>query len=119
MVKLNELLLDTNFIIECGKRRLLDKAREKTPGAKMITLEAVVEELRKQGEELALAIIESEGIRVLPIVGYADNAILEYAARGKVAVATNDKGLTEKLRGMKVPVVFPTADGCEIIGGIV
>ena len=119
MVKLNELLLDTNFIIECGKRRLLDKAKEKTPGAKMITLKAVVDELEKKDAKMALEIIRSEGIEVLPIQGYADKLILDYAAKGDVAVATNDKVLTEKLRERNVPVIFPTSDGCGISGGIV
>ena len=36
MVKYNELLIDTNFAIECGKRRLLDCVKEKLPGAKLV-----------------------------------------------------------------------------------
>ena len=119
MVKFNELLLDTNFIVECSKRRLLGKARELVPGAKVVTLQAVVDELEEKGEGLALEIVESEGMEVKAVEGYADKVIEEYAAKGGVAVATNDKALTEKLRTAGIAVVFPTKSGCDIVGGIV
>ena len=117
MEKYSELLLDTNFVIEPTKRRVIDDARALVPGAKLVTLEAVVDELK--GKKLALELIKAEGVEVLPVKGYADKAIEEYAEKGGVAVATNDKALTEKLRAKGVAVVFPTKQGCDIVGGIV
>ena len=117
MEKYSELLLDTNFVIEATKRRVIDDARALVPGAKLVTLEAVVDELK--GKKLALELIKAEGVEVLPVKGYADKAIEEYAEKGGVAVATNDKALTEKLRVKGVAVVFPTKQGCDIVGGIV
>lgn len=119
MAKYSELLLDTNFIVECGKRRLLDEAKALVPGAKVVTLQAVVDELQNKGERLAIEIIEKENIEVLPITGYVDKAIQEYVGKGGVAVATNDKALTKTLRENGVAIVFPTKDGCDLIGGIV
>jgi len=118
MVKYNELLLDTNFIIECRKRNLLESAKELVPGAEVITLRAVVDELEKMGEKLALEIVHSEGIRVVGKHGYADDGIVDYAKQGGVAVATNDKGLTKRLRGNGIAVVFPRGKGCGLAGGI-
>lgn len=119
MVKFNELLLDTNFLVECAKRQLLERAKELVPGAKVITLQAVVDELMNQEAKVALEIVKSEDITVKPMKGYADKLIEEYAGRGDVAVATNDRELKEKLRGRGVAVVVPTKNGCDIIGGIV
>lgn len=119
MVKFNELLLDTNFLIECAKRRLLERAKELVPGAKAITLQAVVDELENQEERVALEIVKSEGIDVKPLNGYADKLIEEYAEKGDVAVATNDRELKEKLRKKGITVVVPTKNSCDIIGGIV
>ncbi len=118
MAKFNELVIDTNFFIEATKRRILDNARECVPGAKLVTLEAVVNELREQNQRVALELIKAENIEVKPITGYADKSILEYAKEG-VAVATNDKALTQKLRARGIAVVYPKQKGCDITGGIV
>ena len=117
MPKYSELLLDTNFIVEATKRRVLDEAKGLVPGAKLVVPQSVIDELK--GRKLALELIKAEGIEVLPIVGYADRAIEEYASKGGVAVATNDKELTERLRAKGIAVVFPTKQGCDIVGGIV
>jgi rRNA-processing protein FCF1 len=119
MAKYNELLLDANFIIEATKRRILDNAKGLVPGARLVTLQAVVDELEKNKEKLALKLIGSEGIEIKPITGYADKAIEEYAEEGGVAVATNDKELKHRLRAKGVAVVFPQKSGCGFLGGIV
>ncbi|MCK4328173.1 MAG: hypothetical protein KAW41_06960 [Candidatus Diapherotrites archaeon] len=116
MAKYSELLLDTNFLVEAEKRRVIDKARELVPGAKLVTLQAVVDEL--EGHPVALELIKANGVEVLPIGGYADKAIEDYAEKEGVAVATNDKALTERLRGKGIGVVFPTKAGCDFVGGI-
>ena len=118
MVKYNELLLDANFIIECGKRNLLNSAKELVPGAEVVTLQAVVDELKGLGEKLALEMVRSWKIRVVGESGYADDKIVAYAKRGGVAVATNDKGLTKRLRARNIAVIFPRGNGCEFAGGI-
>lgn len=113
MAKYSELVLDTNFLIEATKRRVLDQAREAVPGAKLVTLEAVVDELRAQGQKLALKIVEAEGIEVKPVKGYADHAIVNYAKK-ETAVATNDRELGKKLKAKGTAVVCLTKHGCEL-----
>ena len=117
MAKYNELLLDANFLIEAEKRRVIDKARELVPGAKLMTLQAVVDEL--EDHKLALEIMRAEGVEVMPVKGYADDEILVYAKKGGVAVATNDSALVKRLRAESIPVVFLTKSGCDLVGGIV
>ena len=118
MVKYNELLLDANFIVECGKRNLLESAKELVPGAEVITLQAIIDELEKVGEKLAIELVHSEKVRIVGRRGYADDEIVNYAKNGRVAVATNDKGLTKRLRKAGVAVVFPKRKGCGFVGGI-
>jgi len=109
-------VLDTNFLIEAEKRRVLDDARAALPGAKLVTLSPVMAELEKQGHKLALEIVKKESIDVLPAKGYADDAIAEYAAAHKSAVATNDKALTERLRAKGIGVLYPKNRGCGFLG---
>ncbi len=118
MVKYNELLLDTNFIIECTKRSLLSSAKALVPGARVVTLQAVADELERLGKGLALSMLKAEKVQVISIGGFADDAIFHYAEKGGVAVATNDKALTKRLRARGIAVIFPRGSGCGFAGGI-
>ena len=117
MAKYSELLLDTNFVIEATKREVVEEAKGLVPGAGLVTLQAVVDELG--GNALALEVLLAEGVEVKPIEGYADDEILAYAKKGGVAVATNDAALKKRLREKGIPVVFLTKSGCGLVGGIV
>ena len=111
-------MLDTNFLIEAEKRRVIDDARAALPGTKLVTLSPVVAELERQGHKLALEIVKKENIAVVAAKGYADDAIEAYASAHKSAVATNDKALTKKLGAKGIGVLYPKNTGSGFNGAV-
>ncbi|MBI2630032.1 hypothetical protein HYW76_02945 [Candidatus Pacearchaeota archaeon] len=106
-----EIILDTNFIIECIKEKIEFSCLEDF--GTLIIPEEVIEELKTMANEetlknrslaiLAIQIIEKnkEKLKFLSLhTGYVDAGITEYVKHNKnTAVATLDKGLKSRVRG--------------------
>ena len=108
MAKSNEVVLDTNFILAPVKLQVvLDDVKAIVPKAKLITVQAVVDELKKiKGGKIGLELIREYGVEVKPGKGYADDVIVDYAKKNNTMVATNDKGLKERLAKEDINVIF-------------
>lgn len=105
------ILLDTNMLLDAVKFHV-DIVSEAQKFGRPFTLNACVSELERISErrnkeamqaKMALALAKT-----LPIVmaeGSADRAILNYSARHRCAVATNDKNLIKALKSKGIEII--------------
>ena len=101
------LLADTNFLIACVKKRMLDELKESF--SEILVPNGVIDELTKISKEggasdrisaeLALKLISLLKIRVLHDFGYVDEQIINYSKKEGIVVATLDKKLQKVLQG--------------------
>lgn len=108
------IILDTNMVVSAAKFAV-DVFEQAEKFGKPVLLDVCASELKKLAKEgnghanLALRLIEKKHINIINTnkrVGIGvDKIILDVARRNRWAVATNDKGLIEKLRTARIKVL--------------
>ena len=104
------IVLDTNFLLLPDQygidvfselERLVPEGRLATLSNVISELEAISRSNSKDGSaaKVALMLLEKKNVEVIPAEGLVDDAIVEYAAKSGAIIATNDKGLKNRLKG--------------------
>jgi len=111
MEQLPEVLIDANFALIPVQFKLdiyseLDRVVQKK--YQIVTLGPIIEEIQKiSGGRLALQMLENKEVRIIPTnTRDVDDAIVEYAEKGKTIVCTNDKVLEDRLRQKGITVIY-------------
>ena len=106
-----EVVIDANFALVPVQFKVdifseLDRILQGTHS--LVVLSVVAEEIaRIKGGRLAMEIMEKNGVKIVSTgTKNADDAIVEYAQKGKTVVCTNDKGLEKRLKAKGVPVII-------------
>ncbi|KAI4291623.1 U3 small nucleolar RNA-associated protein 24 [Pancytospora philotis] len=119
-----EVLLDTNFINDCVRKKLemetiLTECLE--ANVKLFTTECVFAELEKLGRvfRVALNMLKKMNVKVLKCLHkgtYADNCILQRVQEFKCyIVATSDTNLRQRIKKERgVPIVYFRGRRCEV-----
>ncbi|MCD4740210.1 hypothetical protein K8R43_03400 [archaeon] len=110
MEEYSEVLLDTNILTlpQQYKIDIIQEIKALAPGKTLVTLEPIVQELKKLKEgRIGKQMIDQGMIQVKNFDRECtDKAIIEYALKNKTIVATNDKELKEQLRKIKIPIIY-------------
>ena len=115
MVQIKQVVLDTNFIMACIKRKIDFFNEIKFMGYKVLIPKEVIKELKKiinskqklhnkETAKIALKIIKLNKFKKIELKKKnVDNAIAEFANSNKgIIVATLDKDLKNKIKGQKM-----------------
>lgn len=108
MQKHTIVLLDANFLINCGELRIdaADEIGKLVPNACLATVTPVIAELSKLGEKTAIALAKHYRLELLNSRPPADKALLEKALQTNAIVCTNDKELKKTCLQASIPVIF-------------
>jgi rRNA-processing protein FCF1 len=118
--RLPEVVLDSSFLASAvGRVDVYGQLRELVPGAVLVVLGPVLDEVEKLGNGPVLIAFINRHAKLVPAEGFADKAILEYAKRNKAPVATHDADLKAKLLGLGIPVIYLRAKKKCVIEGAV
>ncbi len=102
---MREVLLDTNFIIACLKQKIDFIEEFNLLGYKVLIPEQVINELKRNKQELALNFLEKQKnfFRTIDIgKGHVDKKIIQYSKKNpEIVVATLDKELKNSLKNKK------------------
>ncbi len=110
-----QIVIDTNFILTCVKQKidLFEQLEDRFPEKKIVVPSGVIEELGKltrdkklkmserSAAELALQLVNHEGVLILDLPGNVDDSIVKYALKNKVIVASLDRGIKKRLKNNK------------------
>ncbi len=104
-----KVLVDTNFLLHCIKRKI--QLFEHLPGefSEILIPRGVIDELvrivqeggprDREAAEVALKLLALSEVKILPLKGYVDQQIIDYAFTHRgVVVATLDKALRRVLQ---------------------
>jgi len=102
-----KILLDTNFLMAVTQFKI-DIFKE-LRGHELYTIQPVIKELNKHAKrkgikglsaKISLELIKKKNIKILRVLGNADNMLVKYSI--KYAVATQDIALRKRLKGTKM-----------------
>ena len=105
------ILLDTNMLLDAIKFRI-DIFSEAQKFGRPFTLDACIHELEriserrnKEAMQAKVALALAKGLPIARAEGGADRAILDYSARHRCVVATNDKNLIKALKSKGIEII--------------
>ncbi len=105
---MKQVILDTNFIINCVKQKIDFFDDLKLRGFQIIIPKQVINELKKNKAELALKVLEKhKGFFKIIIFkkSYVDKRIIEFAEKNpKAIIATLDKDLKNRIINQKLVI---------------
>jgi uncharacterized protein len=111
------ILLDTNFFLapfQTGVDIFSELDRIVNEPFRIITISPVIGELERlsktaKGEDRSsakLALELAKGVDIIDYPGLGDEAIIDFARKNKVIVATNDSALRKRLKAAKIRTIF-------------
>ncbi len=114
---MKNVLVDTNFLVECAKRKIdihAELTRILDVSFEVAILDRTMEELddiiargKKEGQaaKLAKTILMTKKVTIIPTGGgHTDNLLLKRADENHI-IATQDAGLKKRIKQKKQPVI--------------